>query len=128
MRRELTARRRDLRVPAFAVAAALVGVAVSTSYSPDGTVLVSPFDLPSELAVLLALPLLWRALFGAPGAGGAGRHRLTPWSCVTSVVLALTVFLGRHIDEAGMLRFRSVVFASGMEAYELPGTAGFLAW
>lgn len=138
MRRELTARRRDLRVPAFAVAAALVGVAVSTSYSPDGTVLVSPFDLPSELAVLLALPLLWRALFGAPGegaggagaagTGGAGRHRLTPWSCVTSAVLALTVFLGRPIDEGGMLRFHSVVFASGMEAYELPGTAGFLAW
>lgn len=135
MRRALTARRRDLRVPAFAVAAALVGVAVSTSYSPDGTVLVSPFDLPSELAVLLALPLLWRALFGAPGegagaagAGGAGRHRLTPWSCVTSAVLALTVFLGRPIDEGGILRFRSVVFASGMEAYELPGTAGFLAW
>ncbi|MDD6694369.1 MAG: DUF6020 family protein [Olsenella sp.] len=130
MRRELTARRRDLRVPAFAVAAALVGVAVSTSYSPDGTVLVSPFDLPSELAVLLALPLLWRALFGAPGegAGGAGRSRLTPWSCVTSAVLALTVFLGRPIDEGGMLRFRSVVFASGMEAYELPGTAGFLVW
>lgn len=124
------AARRDLRVPVFAVAAALVGIAVSTSYSPEGTVVVSPFDLPSELAVLLALPLVWWALFGAAGArdGWAGRPRLTPWSAVTTAVLALTVFLGRPIDEGGMLRFRSVVFASGMETYELAGTAAFLAW
>lgn len=134
MTRERTVRpraaRRDLRVPAFAVAAALVGIAVSTSYSPEGTVVVSPFDLPSELAVLLALPLLWWALFGAAGAraGRAGRPRLTPWSAVTTAVLALTVFLGRPIDEGGILRFRSVVFASGMETYELAGTAAFLAW
>lgn len=124
------AARRDLRVPAFAVAAALAGIAVSTSYSPEGTVVVSPFDLPSELAVLLALPLVWWALFGAAGArdGWAGRPRLTPWSAVTTAVLALTVFLGRPIDEGSMLRFRSVVFASGMETYELAGTAAFLAW
>lgn len=115
-----------IRLIAFVICCCCLGITLATSYTDQGIIVVNSYELSREISFVVLCPLMWYALF-SPEAKTSPK-RCNFWALITTLILTLTLFIGRPIDEGGMLIYHAVQFPSAMEPVDLDSTFACLTW